>query len=370
MKKILLISSVPRSLINFRGPLIEALQRQGLNVHVLAPDLGHTSPYRATLEGRGCTVHTMPLQRTGLNPLFDLWTLLSILIVIVKIRPAHTLAYNIKPVIYGSIAAFIARVPRRFVLITGIGSSFTSEKPVSFLIIALYRLALWCSNVTFFQNSDDEALFIEMGIARRPKDCIVVNGSGVDLNYFSPVELPQKPLHFLMIARLLKSKGVEEYIKAAERLKQKYPQVQFKLVGWIDENPEAITEIELNEWVKNGPIEFLGKLEDVRPAIASSHVYVLPSYREGTPRTVLEAMAMGRPIVTTDAPGCRETVQNGINGFLVPTQDSESLENAMERFIIEPELVLSMGAASLELAKEKYDVNKVNDAMLRGMGVY
>jgi len=182
------------------------------------------------------------------------------------------------------------------------------------------------------------------------------------------VPLPENT-SFLLIARLLGDKGVREYANAARKVKLQYPQVSFKLVGWIDDNPDAIGQHELDEWVNSGTLEFLGKLADVRPAIASSNVYVLPSYREGTPRTVLEAMAMGRPVITTDVPGCRETVVDGDNGFLVSVQAVDELASAMVQFIEEPQLAARMGERSRLIAEEKYDVHKVNEIMLSGMGI-
>ena len=159
------------------------------------------------------------------------------------------------------------------------------------------------------------------------------------------------------------------YAQAAEQVRARHPRARFGLVGWIDDNPDAITQIELDRWVSAGTIEFLGRLEDVRPAIADCHVYVLPSYyREGIPRTLLEAMAMGRAIITTDAPGCRETVVDGENGFLVPVKSVSALVEAMERFIAEPTLAERMGRRSRQIAEEKYDVNEVNAHMLREMG--
>ena len=172
-----------------------------------------------------------------------------------------------------------------------------------------------------------------------------------------------------MIARLLGDKGVREYAKAASQIRTQYPNTEFGLVGWLDENPDAISKTELDDWVADGSITYHGRLDDVRPTIAESSVYVLPSYREGTPRTVLEAMAMGRPIITTDAPGCRETVIDGENGFLVEVKSVDALVKAMQRFVDEPELANRMGKRSREIAEEKYDVHKVNAVMLREMGI-
>ena len=176
-------------------------------------------------------------------------------------------------------------------------------------------------------------------------------------------------MRFLFIGRLLGDKGVREYAQAARLLKRSNPRVQCAMMGWIDSNPNAITQAELDGWVADGSIEFLGRLSDVRPAIEACSVYVLPSYREGTPRTVLEAMAMGRAVITTDAPGCRETVVDGDNGFLVPVRSADALADAMACFITEPTLAARMGQRGRQLAEDKYDVHKVNAVMLKEMGL-
>jgi len=197
---------------------------------------------------------------------------------------------------------------------------------------------------------------------------VVLNGSGVDVAAFNVVPLPSEPA-FLLIARLLGDKGVREYVQAAREIRLVRPGVKFLLVGWIDENPDAIRQSELNAWIQEGVVEFLGRMADVRPAIAKASVYVLPSYREGTPRTVLEAMAMGRAIITTDAPGCRETVVDGLNGLLVPVREVAPLVAAMQHFLDSPRLLSSMGQQSRRLVIEKFDVHKVNAVMLNEMGI-
>jgi glycosyltransferase involved in cell wall biosynthesis len=258
-------------------------------------------------------------------------------------------------------------------LVTGLGYAFTGEASgkrglLRKLIQKLYRFGLSKGHKVFFQNPDDQALFRQLDLLPVDIPSCVVNGSGVDVADYSVAPLRDEP-SFLLIARLLGDKGVREYANAARKVKLQHPQVSFKLVGWIDDNPDAIGQHELDEWVNSGTLEFLGKLTDVRPAIAGSNVYVLPSYREGTPRTVLEAMAMGRPVITTDAPGCRETVVDGDNGFLVSVQSVDELVSAIIRFIEEPELTARMGQRSRQIAEETYDVHKVNEFMLSEMGI-
>ncbi|NMG16643.1 glycosyltransferase family 4 protein [Aromatoleum bremense] len=372
----LLIAGFPDSLLHFRGPLLDALQARGLQVHVAAPDLASGSSLRQNLECRGLVVHDIPLRRAGMNPFADLTTLAHLWRLMRRIRPDHVLGYTIKPVIYGSLAAWLAGVPRRFALVTGLGYAFQGQDDggdrrgrLRTLVQGLYGLALGRTHKVFFQNPDDEALFRTRGIlAPRAPSC-VVNGSGVDVAQYGRAPLPHTP-RFLLIARLLGDKGVREYVEAARRVRARHPEAMFSLVGWIDENPDAIAQQELDQWVGEGTVGFLGRLGDVRPAIADCSVYVLPSYREGTPRTVLEAMAMGRPIITTDAPGCRETVVDGDNGFLVPVKAVEELAAAMLRFIEDPVLVARMGARSRRIAEEKYDVHRVNAVMLAEMGIH
>ncbi len=373
MKTFLLIASFPDSLIKFRGPLLRALVAKGLDVHVAAPDLADVLDIRTELEALGITLHDIGLKRTGTNPVADLATVAELWRLMRRIRADYVLGYTIKPVIYGSMAAWLANVPNRFALVTGLGYAFTGDASgkrglLRKLIQRLYRFGLSKSRKVFFQNPDDEALFRQLGLLPADIPSCVVNGSGVDVADYALAPLPEKP-SFLLIARLLGDKGVREYAQAARKVKAQYPDAVFRLVGWIDDNPDAISQQELDGWVNTGTVEFLGKLADVRPAIADCNVYVLPSYREGTPRTVLEAMAMGRPVITTDAPGCRETVTDGDNGFLVPVQAVNELAAAMVKFIENPELVAGMGERSRLVAEQKYDVHRVNEFMLGEMGV-
>lgn len=369
--KFLLIAGFPDSLLHFRGPLIAALQDRGLEVHVAAPDLAPGSDLRSKLEERGLVVHSVPLRRTGMNPVADIATLLNLWKLMRAIRPTWVLGYTVKPVIYGSIAAMLARVPRRFALITGLGYAFQggrARRGLRSLVQSLYGAALRRTHKVFFQNPDDEGLFRGGHILSPSVPSVVLNGSGVNVAEYGVAPLPRSA-RFLLIARLLGDKGVREYAEAARIIRAQHPEAVFDLVGWIDANPDAIAQDELDGWVRDGRLNYIGRLSDVRPAIEAASVYVLPSYREGTPRTVLEAMAMGRAIVTTDAPGCRETVIEGDNGFLVPVKSVDGLVAAMLRFIEEPGLVEKMGRRSRVLAEEKYDVHKVNARMLSEMGI-
>lgn len=374
-RRFLLISGTSYSLVNFRGPLVQALINTGLEVHTAAPGLFEDTKTRQQLEAWGAITHDYPIQRTGINPVKDIWTMWALYRLMRNVRPDIVLGYTIKPVVYGLLAAWLASVHQRYALITGLGYAFASQASgkrafIFQLVRRLYSVALGKADNVFFQNPDDEALFRELGILRQEVPSQVLNGSGVDMAHFTVASLPPGPPRFLLIARLLGDKGVRQYADAARRIKQRHPGVVFQLAGNIDSNPDSITQKELDIWIAEGFIQYLGWLDDVRSAIANCSVYVLPSYyREGTPRSVLEAMAMGRAVITTDAPGCRETVIDGDNGYLIPIRNVEALVEAMQKFIDSPAQLQVMGQRSYEIAKNRYDVHKVNMVMLKVMGV-
>lgn len=377
--KFLIIASHPVSVLKFRGKLIEAIKDKGYEIHIATPILESYPKISKELESLGYITHNISMQRTGTNPLTDAKTLKSLYTLMRGIKPTYVLAYTIKPVIYGTLAAWVARVPHRFALITGLGYAFQQVEETGKrsyfqkIIHELYRQALSKTDKVFFQNPDDLNLFKQLKLISNKTPTAIVNGSGVDTSEYNVAPLPisnkQPEIRFLLIARLLADKGVREYANAAKIIKNKYPEVNFDLVGLIDSNPTAISQKELDDWVDEGLISFWGRLDDVRPAIAASSIYVLPSYREGTPRTVLEAMSVGRPIITTDAPGCRETVVDSYNGYLVPVKSVDGLVKAMEKFILNPELISTMGKASREVVEDKFDVHSVNNIMINEMNL-
>lgn len=370
-RTIVVIGGFAESLLNFRGPLLRTLVERGHRVVACAP--AASAGVVDALAAMGVAYHDVPFKRAGLRPDQDLRALGTLVALLREIRPDIVLGYTIKPVIYGLLAARLAGVPRQFAIITGLGYAFVNSGARARLVRAvvrrLYRLSLGSADRVFFQNPDDRALFEQMGLVRDAAQAVLINGSGVDVDAFQPAPIPHGPASFLLIARLLRDKGISEYVEAARMIRARYPQAVFRLAGWIDDNPAAISERELSAWTAEGVIEYLGRLDDVRPALAASSVYVLPSYREGTPRTVLEAMAMGRPVVTTDAPGCRETVRDGRNGYLVPVQDAAALARALERFLVEPGLIETMGREGRRMAVAKYDVRKVNGVILQTLGL-
>lgn len=368
-QRVILFGSYAPSLINFRGPLIRALVRRGHRVFALAPDLGED--VAARLRALGAEPVGIALERASLDPRRIWDTARRAETLFGELRPDVVIAYTITPIVVAAAAA--RAVGARFVpMITGLGYPFLGgwhprRLAIRVAAILMYRRALRHAAIVLFQNKDDLRDFRRYRALRAGNRVGLVNGSGVDLAHFAARPLPSR-LSFLMIARFLKDKGIREYGEAAARLKRDHPHISFRLAGWLDRSPDSISQAELDAIVAGG-VEHLGKLDDVRDAIAQCSVYVLPSYREGTPRSVLEAMATGRAVVTTDAPGCRETVVDGENGFLVPPGDATGLENAMRRFVATPGLVETMGAASRRIAEERFDVDKVNGTILGFSGL-
>jgi glycosyltransferase involved in cell wall biosynthesis len=374
-KKIAIIGSQAFALWNFRGPLIQEMVKRNLEVYALAPDYDNET--REKVRKLGAKPVQYRLSRTGLNPFRDALDFLGLIATLRRIRPDVTFSYTIKPVIYGTLAAWILSVPRRFAMITGLGYTFAApgeqeemkRRVVRTIAQFLYKLALRRATKVFFQNSDDLNEFVQRKLIPTEK-AFLLGPTGVDLEVFTPGPPVSEPITFILAARLLREKGVLEFVEAARRIKAKYPNTRFILLGGLDTNPGAIPKEEVEGWVKEGLIEWPGHVADVRPYLAQASVFVLPSYyREGVPRSIQEAMAMARPIITTDAPGCRETVIPGVNGFLVPVRNVDALVSAMERFINEPELIERMGKESRRIAEERFDVHKINRVLLEAMGL-
>lgn len=368
-KRVVLFGSYAPSLITFRGPLIAELLARGHEVFALAPDFDERTS--AALCALGATPVGITLSRTNLNPFDAAHASRQLKSQFADLRPDVVIAYTIKPIVLGGPAARAAGA--RFVpMITGMGYAFQGgigPRGVATRGIAtlLYRRALRHAAVVLFQNDDDRRDFRRYGMLPIGVPSSLIAGSGVDIAHFAarPVRNHAK---FLMIARFLKAKGVREYAKAAAILKRDFPYASFHLAGWLDESPDSISALELAALTAAG-IENLGRLDDVRNALADCSAYVLPSYREGTPRSVLEAMSIGRAIVTTDAPGCRETVVEGHNGFMVPVGDAQALAAAMRRLIEEPHLAKRMGERSRRMVEERFDVRKVNESILAHAGL-
>jgi glycosyltransferase involved in cell wall biosynthesis len=367
-RRVIVIGNMLETLVWFRGPLMQSMIAHGHEVVALVPMPDASSPLVGRLEAMGVSIQSISLDRVGFNPFADTYTVCTLVARLRRLRPDVVLAYMIKPIIYGSLAARLAGVPAVYSIVEGAGYIFSDQDDRRILLRGvvklMYRLALATNRRVFFLNPDNIHLFQRLSLIRHMDQAVLLNGIGVDLDRFTPVLFPQR-VSFLLIARLLRDKGVREFVAAARLVKARYPNVRFRLVGWVDDNPSAIEEDELRAWVGEGSIEYLGKLDDVRVALANSSVFVLPSYHEGLPRTTMEAMAMGRPIITTDAPGCRETVIDGRNGYLVPVRDVPALARAMLRFVEQPELIAPMGGQSRRIAEAKYDVHQINQCILR-----
>lgn len=366
-KVFLLISPKNRTVYNFRGDLIRRIQLYGYEVHVTGPDEDAIDSVLAL----GVKFHLIPMEKNGTDPRSDLKYEKLLHGLCEEIKPDVVLAYTAKPVCYGCHAAYAAGVPHVYALITGVGYAFTADtvkaKLVRTALVKLYKRALAHTDAVIFQNFDNRHLFEKLGLVKGVKSYVVA-GSGVNTEYFAPAPLP-KTLSFFMLSRLLYSKGIREYLDAARIVKKSHPEIQFKLLGNIQEMPDALGASELAPYLDEGIVTRYDETSDVRPFYTESSVFVLPSYGEGTPRTVLEAMAMGRPIVTTDAPGCKETVVSGVNGFLVEPKSVTSLVGALMKFVDDPLLVESMGDKSRELVEKKYDVEIVNADMITILGI-
>lgn len=367
--KFLLISPKNRTVYNFRGDLIKSIINMGYEVIVTGPDKDNVD----RIEELGTRFIEIPMNKTGTNIKADLAYCNALTDLMKSEQPDVVLGYTAKPVIYGTIAAKKAGIKNINCLITGAGYTFTAKtakaKVLGAIVKTLYKNALAKADNVIFQNSDDRNEFISLGLVKKDKTSIV-NGSGVNMEHFKAESAKTEPITFFMLSRLLKSKGVREYLQAARMVKEKHPEVQFKLLGKYEyEMQDAIPQEEVEQYIRDGIVERYEESDDVRPYYKDCSVYVLPSYREGTPRTVLEAMSMGRPIITTDTNGCRGTVKDGYNGFLVPVKDSKAVADAMLKFIDNPKLIKEMGKNSIEFCKEKFEINKVNNTMLEIMNI-
>jgi glycosyltransferase involved in cell wall biosynthesis len=366
------IGALPESLLNFRGNLLKELVKGGHEVTAMAAEADQSVKERLVALGIGFREY--PVQRNSMNPVKDMKTFLALRKAFRELRPDVILSYTIKPVIWGGIASKGMASSRFYALITGLGFALQqgdglSRRFLTAIVVRLYGAALSRASFVIFQNPDNRDFFVSQRIADKDK-CAVVNGSGVDLNRFAVEPLPAEGPIFLAIGRLLGAKGFREYAHAAQMVKERYPDAVFRLVGPSDPSPDGIPDKEVRAWDTHGWVEYLGATNDVRPFIAGSHIYVLPSYHEGMPRTVLEAMAMGRPILTTDVPGCRETVIQGENGYLVPKGSTVALAERMCWFIEHRGKWEKMGMRSRALAEERFDVHNVNRELLKIMGLF
>jgi glycosyltransferase involved in cell wall biosynthesis len=370
--RVLVIGNYAPSLILFRGTLLAAMVARGHEVIATAADGDDAT--RAALGAMGVAFEDLRLQRAGLDPRADASTVAALVRRMRALRPDVVLAYTIKPVVWGGIAGRLAGVPHRFAMITGFGYAFQGQeqlgrRALAAAVRALYRAGLAGVEGLFFQNPDDQAEFDRMKLAPRGARVEVVRGSGVDVDQFAREPLPGDAPVFIYVGRLLAEKGILDYVEAARRVRAKHPDARFVVVGGLDPNPASVSRDQVAQWMLDGIIEWVGEVRDVRPELAKASVLVLPSYREGTPRSVLEAMSMGRAVITTDVPGCRETIVDGEQGLLVPVRDPAALAAACEKLFTDRQRIATMGALGRARAEALYDARQVARRMLEVMGL-
>lgn len=359
--KILISSNSAWNLANFRKPVIEALVGAGHEVICVAPADGH----EGRLEAMGARFRPVSMRATGTSPLEDLRLLLDYIRVIRSERPHLFLGFTAKPNIYGSLGARLAGVPV-VATISGLGSAFLKGGALGWVLLRLYRAALGRARAIFFQNASDRDLFIARRIAR-PDQARLVAGSGVDLDYFVLTPMEARPeVRFLLVARLLLDKGIGEFVEAARIVRRRFPNARFQLLGGPGgDNPSAVPQADLARWAAEAIVEQLGVRDDVRPEIAAADCVVLPSYREGLSRSLLEAAAMGRPLVASDVPGCREVIDHGVSGFLCDVRSAGSLAAAMDQIAaMSPAERAVMGTAGRRKVAAEYDQRRVADIYL------
>lgn len=368
--KIIIIGTAATSILGFRRDLILSLVQQGHQVYTFATDF--TPAQKQQVKALGAIPVDYSLSRAGLNPLADFKTLLQLKRLLKDIQPDIVFSYFSKPVIYGTLAAALAKVPRRIAMLEGLGFVFTDQpagqsfktKLIRRIQVLLYSVAFRFADRVIFLNPDDPVDLIER-YKIKTRNVSVLGGIGLSLADYPYSAATSQPVRFIFIGRLLAEKGINEYIAAAQIVKQRYPDAECVVLGGLDEgNPGGLTQQKLDSLIEKNLVIYPGHVDNVHEWLAGSSVFVLPSYREGVPRSTQEAMAIGRAIITSDVPGCRETVVDGVNGFFVPPWSPEALAEKMIRFIEQPELIESMGKESYRMAQEKFDAHEVNQRLI------
>lgn len=366
--KLAVFSSHTPSLFWFRFDMMKEFINYGCEVIALGNE--NSNDWDERFNEYNIKYRQIYVERNSINPKKDIKTFREIYKFIKNEKPDKIFTYQAKTIIYGSIAAKLNGITEVYPMITGLGSIFRGtgirNKIVKMIMSFEYRIALKCSKKVFFHNADDQCDFINHRLIKADK-AIILNGSGVNIEKFNCTDIPEQAA-FLFIGRLIKDKGIIEYLEACKRIKLRYPSTRCLLVGPYDSNPSALSEKELEPFISSGTIEYFGEQKDVRPFITQCSTYIFPSYFEGIPKTVLEAMSMGRAIITSDSPGCRETVVDGVNGYLLPIKNIGAIVEKMEYLILNPEINREMGYESRMIAIEKYNVEKVNREILNAMG--
>ncbi|MDH0093766.1 glycosyltransferase family 4 protein [Achromobacter mucicolens] len=358
---LLFVVNNPAFFMSHRVPVALAARKAGYDVHVATMD----GPAVADIQALGMTHHAIPMTRSGKHPLQELGTLLALVRLFRRLRPDVVHLVTIKPVLYGGIAARLARVPGMVAAISGLGFVFLSNslkmRLVRAVVARLYRIALGHPNSrVIFQNANDRDLLKSLG-AVRDEQVVIIRGAGVDLDAFRPTpEPPAPPVVVTMVARLLRDKGVQEFVQAARLLRERGVPVTMQLVGGLDAgNPACATQADVDAWQQDGCVQALGERSDVAALYAAAHIAVLPSYREGLPKSLIEAAACARAVVTTDVPGCRDAIEPNVTGLLVPVRDAAALADAIARLAEDAALRQAMGAAGRALAEREFDIHQV-----------
>lgn len=360
-RRLMFVVNNPAFFMSHRVPVALAAQRAGYDVHVATMD----GPAVTDIQALGMTHHAIPMTRSGKHPLQELGTLLALVRLFRRVRPDVVHLVTIKPVLYGGIAARLARVRGMVAAISGLGFVFLSNslkmRLVRSVVARLYRIALGHPNSrVIFQNANDRDLLKSLG-AVRDAQVVMIRGAGVDLDAYRALpEPPAPPVVVTMVARLLRDKGVQEFVQAAGLLRQRGLPVTMQLVGGVDAgNPASATQSEVDAWQRDGAVQALGERSDVAALYAASHIAVLPSYREGLPKSLIEAAACARAVVTTDVPGCRDAIEAGETGLLVPVRDAQALADAIARLAEDPALRQAMGVAGRALAEREFNIERV-----------
>lgn len=366
MSKILLCANCAFTLTNFRKDLLLDLSKNH--------DVHCAFPYSSSLTEKsdidffntiGVTTHNIFLSRKGVNPFVDFLTLINFIFIFFKLRPNIVLNYTIKCTVYSSLAKFFFKDSKCYSNITGLGFAFFGttfkRKLLNIIVKLLYKVSLSFNNKVFFQNEDDMAFFVEEKILKSSLKAVLLNGSGVNVKSYFHSGCDREENSFIFVGRLLKDKGLLEYIEASNLLYQESINFKSYILGPIDENPSSLSKLDIEDIENNNPcIIYLGQSNDVSKILDTKETFVLPSYREGTSRAALEALSFGMAIITTDAPGCRSTVIDGVNGFLVKVADINDLYLAMKKIIENRSLLNTFSKNSRRLAEEKFSVEKVN----------
>lgn len=375
--KVVIIGTIASSFYGFRADLICTLLKKGHKVYAFTSE--STAEDLKKIEQLGAIPITYTLNRGGLNPLADIFATYQLAKKIKVINPDLVFSYFSKPVIFGTLAAKIAKVPRIIGMLEGLGYTFTDQPEglskktqlIRKIQVFLYKIVLPQLDQLIFLNPDDPKDLLERH-AIQVKKVKILGGIGLNLKDYpyQPLNSIHFPIKFLFIGRLLKEKGIFEFVQAAKLVKKIYPDTQFTVLGAIDHhNLGALQQTELDALISSNIIHYPGYVDNIKDWIVNSHVFVLPSYREGVPRSTQEAMAIGRAVITTDVPGCRETVINKQNGFIVPKWNSEALAEKMIYFIKNPEKILEMGDVSYQIAANKFDAEKVNQRLINILGL-